>query len=406
MKKLIALLVAILMCLSVFPAAAAEAYEPSAVGDSEATMDNIGELSSGYEVFYDTGNPVSDVRYERVIGSVFFDTDTVELGIYVYNGESYVALEQAYGTVIGDDDMDEVLTMINGHQSIGYEAFAGWNVFYNYEDEPTELPTEPGEDILPTEAPTLFPTEYVTDDPSIGGNSGDTDIGDNAPEGSPDPPDEPGGAADDNTEPLETDPPAEEPPVPTECPTEAATQAPTIVPPFPTEAPTATPSPAPTKENESKIIDDSTAEIVAAAVKAGKTFVIHYSNPKNKKVSFTSTNKSVVKVSSKGKVTALKKGFAFIILKIGKSSRRISVSVVSSPRLSKSSLRIKRGSAKTIKIIGKAASVRNKYKNTKYAKITSKRTAKKLRIKALRRGKTTLKIRVNGLVLKLKVKIV
>lgn len=73
------------------------------------------------------------------------------------------------------------------------------------------------------------------------------------------------------------------------------------------------------------------------------------------------------------------------------------------PKLSKASITVKKGSTKTVKIIGKDKSIKNQYKNTKTAKVTSKKTASTIRIKGLKKGKTTLKIKANGVWLKLKV---
>ena len=66
----------------------------------------------------------------------------------------------------------------------------------------------------------------------------------------------------------------------------------------------------------------------------------------------------------------------------------------------------KKGSKKvTVKITGKARSVKNVYKNTAVAKVTSAKTASKIRVKGLKKGQTTIKIRVNGVWLKLKVNV-
>lgn len=77
--------------------------------------------------------------------------------------------------------------------------------------------------------------------------------------------------------------------------------------------------------------------------------------------------------------------------------------VASKPRLSKKSVKVKKGKTVKVKIIGKTPGTKITYKNTKYAKITSKRTASVLKVKGLKKGKTTLKIKVNGVTLKLKV---
>lgn len=76
------------------------------------------------------------------------------------------------------------------------------------------------------------------------------------------------------------------------------------------------------------------------------------------------------------------------------------------PSLSKSSVTVKKGKTASVSIIGKKSGVDNKYTNTKYAKITSKASASKLTVKGLKKGSTTLKIRVNNSkTLSLKVKI-
>ena len=66
---------------------------------------------------------------------------------------------------------------------------------------------------------------------------------------------------------------------------------------------------------------------------------------------------------------------------------------------------MKKGATKSVKIVGKAKVVNNKYTNTKIARVISKKSATNLKIKGLKNGNTTLKIRVNGVILKLKVKV-
>ncbi len=81
------------------------------------------------------------------------------------------------------------------------------------------------------------------------------------------------------------------------------------------------------------------------------------------------------------------------------------VNVKTSPKLSKKSITVKKNKTKTVKITGKASTVKNVYTNTMKAKIISKNTASEIKIKGLKKGKTTLKIKVNGAALKLKVKV-
>ncbi len=121
--------------------------------------------------------------------------------------------------------------------------------------------------------------------------------------------------------------------------------------------------------------------------------------------SWTSSNKAVAKVS-KGTVTALKKGTVTVTAKLVSGEKlTCKVKVNTSPKLSKSSITVKKGKTKTVKIKGKAKTVKNVYTNTKKAKVVSKKTASKIKVKGLKKGSTTLKIKVNGVVLKLKVKV-
>ena len=140
----------------------------------------------------------------------------------------------------------------------------------------------------------------------------------------------------------------------------------------------------------------------SVSLKAGQTSTITVQNKGNNKFTYKSLNSKVATVKN-GKVTALKKGKANITVTIGKTKLTYKVSVTTSPKLSKKSVSVKKGKTVTVKITGKASGVNNKYTNTKFAKIKSKKSAKSLKIQGLKKGKTTLKIKVNGVVLKLKV---
>ena len=109
---------------------------------------------------------------------------------------------------------------------------------------------------------------------------------------------------------------------------------------------------------------------------------------------------------TKGNVIGVKEGTATITATLTSGQKvTCKVKVRTSPKLSKKSIKVKKGKIKTIKITGKAKTVKNKYKNTKKAKVVSKKTATKIKVKGLKKGKTTLKIKVNGVTLKLKVKV-
>lgn len=134
-------------------------------------------------------------------------------------------------------------------------------------------------------------------------------------------------------------------------------------------------------------------------LKSGKTTQI-----KLKKItvkSWKSSNKKVAKVKN-GKVVALKKGSAMITAVDSKNRKHYCmVNVKSSPRLAKNgktvkSITVHKGRKKSMEIKGKVRNIDNKYTNTHYAKIISKESDKEIIIRGLKRGTTTLNIKVNG----------
>ena len=139
------------------------------------------------------------------------------------------------------------------------------------------------------------------------------------------------------------------------------------------------------------------------SIKAGATAALKVTDGDVK--TWTSSNKAVAKVS-KGTVTALKKGTATVTAVLSNGEKlTCKVKVTTSPKLSKSSVTVKKGKTVKVKITGKAKTVKNVYTNTKKAKVVSKNTAATIKVKGLKKGSTTLKIKVNGVALKLKVKV-
>lgn len=120
-----------------------------------------------------------------------------------------------------------------------------------------------------------------------------------------------------------------------------------------------------------------------------------------------STSSKKIATVSKGKVVALTKGRVRITATLTNGKKLYCyVTVTTSPKLSRTTLNLKKGKTATVKITGKVANINNKYYNTKVAKIVSKANATSIKVKALKKGTTTLKIRVNGVnVLRLKVKV-
>lgn len=140
-----------------------------------------------------------------------------------------------------------------------------------------------------------------------------------------------------------------------------------------------------------------------ASIESGAAVTLKVTNGKVK--SWTSSNKKVATVKN-GKVTALKKGAVIITANLTTGKKlTCKVTVSTSPKLSKSSITVKKGKTVSVKITGKASAVNNVYTNTKYAKVISKKNATTIKVKGLKKGATTLKIKVNGVVLKLKVKV-
>lgn len=193
--------------------------------------------------------------------------------------------------------------------------------------------------------------------------------------------------------------------------TEAPTQTPTWNPIPNTEATEATkpvPTAAPTssKPVESLSNNKPRMNLLAGTMRAGKTLVLTVYNTKGYKVKFSSSNKKIAKVSSKGLVTTLRKGFAKITAKVHGYKCYFTLKVVTNPTLRKTYVRIKKGRTLKVYISDKAPGTKLKFKNKKKAKIISSNTKSYIKVKAKKRGKTTLKVRVNGKWLSLKVKII
>lgn len=117
-----------------------------------------------------------------------------------------------------------------------------------------------------------------------------------------------------------------------------------------------------------------------------------------------SSNTKIAQVDINGYVTGLKKGT--VTIKIGSGSKLFTgkVKVTTNPKLSKSKVTVKKNKTAKVRINGKAGDIKNVYTNKKIAKIISGRNATTLKVKGLKKGTTTLKIKVNGVkTLKLKV---
>ena len=145
------------------------------------------------------------------------------------------------------------------------------------------------------------------------------------------------------------------------------------------------------------------------SLKSGATKTIKVLNGKVK--SYKVTNNKVAKVNSKGVVTALNKGKTTVIVTLKDGNKlNCKVNVTTAPKLSKPTVNVKVGKTVKVKALGKAKNialkwtVSNKNVNTSIAKMIS---ASVLNIKGVKKGKTTLKVKVNNvktLTLKVNVK--
>lgn len=150
-----------------------------------------------------------------------------------------------------------------------------------------------------------------------------------------------------------------------------------------------------------------------AKLAAGKTKTLKVTNGKVK--SWTSSKKTVAFVKN-GKVTALKKGTATITAKLS-TGKKLSckITVTSDPSIkisgkklnAKKTYSIKKGKCLTLTLTGKAADVKNSYasSNKKIAKVTSKATATKVKIKGIKIGNATVTVKVNNVAFKIKIKV-
>lgn len=145
------------------------------------------------------------------------------------------------------------------------------------------------------------------------------------------------------------------------------------------------------------------------SLKSGATKTIKVLNGKVK--SYKVVNSKVAKVNSKGVVTALNKGKTTVIVTLKDGNKlNCKVNVTTAPKLSKSTVNVKVGKTVKVKALGKAKNialkwtVSNKNVNTSIAKMIS---ANVLNIKGVKKGTTTIKVKVNNvktLTLKVNVK--
>lgn len=121
---------------------------------------------------------------------------------------------------------------------------------------------------------------------------------------------------------------------------------------------------------------------------AGKSFALKVKGEKGK-IKWSSTNRKVATVTSKGKVTARKMGTAKIRAKVGKRTYTCKVKV--NPRISASRKTVAAGKSFALKLAGASGKVKWSSTNKKVVTVTSKG-----KVKAKKAGTATVTARIGG----------
>ncbi|MCH5304335.1 MAG: hypothetical protein J1E41_05685, partial [Ruminococcus sp.] len=151
-------------------------------------------------------------------------------------------------------------------------------------------------------------------------------------------------------------------------------------------------------------------------LKAGQTFRLTVSGTSAKPKFSVKSGKSYIKLTSKGKVTALKKGTAVASVKVAGKTLTCKIKVTTSPKIKikgkafkkSKTYTVAKGKTLSVSLISKASALKNSYKSSKssIAKVKGTIKAKNIKIKGLKPGKATITIKVNKTaVFKIKVRV-
>ena len=136
---------------------------------------------------------------------------------------------------------------------------------------------------------------------------------------------------------------------------------------------------------------------------------------------YKTSNPKIIKLTKKGKLTALKKGTATVKVTLPSGKRyKGTIEVTNDPVLKQKvtkgkkatykmakTVSVKQGKTVSVKLFGKAKSIKNQYTSTSKAQIVSKKNDNIIKIKGKTRGTSTVKVKVNGVkTLSLKVKVI
>ena len=165
--------------------------------------------------------------------------------------------------------------------------------------------------------------------------------------------------------------------------------------------PTATPAPTETPAPVKGITATAKSSTIYTKGKTSTTITVVKTDVTGK-VKFTSSNKKVATVTSKGVVKAKKAGKATITVKVGNYTKKVVIQVKKpSLKLAKSSATIKKGKTVTIKATATpSGKVTYKSSNKKVATVTAKGV-----VKGKKKGTATITVTSNGVSKKFKVKV-
>lgn len=129
----------------------------------------------------------------------------------------------------------------------------------------------------------------------------------------------------------------------------------------------------------------------------GKSYTLKVIGNK-KKIKWSTSNKKIATVNSKGKVTAKKKGIVTITAKIGSKKYKCKITVKNPIKLNKTKVTLNKGKTYTLKVTGTKKKVTWSSSNKKVATVNSKG-----KVTAKKKGTVTIIAKADGLTVKSKV---
>ena len=167
------------------------------------------------------------------------------------------------------------------------------------------------------------------------------------------------------------------------------------------------------------LVSSSSESTDLGACESGDTRTLYID--RERLTDYKTSNPKIIKLTKKGKLTALKKGTATVKVTLPSGKRyKGTIEVTNDPVLKQKvtkgkkatykmakTVSVKQGKTVSVKLFGKAKSIKNQYTSTSKAQIVSKKNDNIIKIKGKTRGTSTVKVKVNGVkTLSLKVKVI